>query len=229
MKILVFFLIGGFLVTESCFAQGNFQNLGFENANVSSFAPGASVPTISAFPGWQALIGGIPTSQVPYDDETLGAASIDLFDNKSGYTPLQGNYTAFLQSAMIPIMSTAVALSQTGTIPIGTQSIELYANQEEGSTFTVTLSGQTINMVALQSFSSYTLYGGNVSAWAGQSANLTITELPPSNEEFSPCLLQLDNITFSTTSVPDSDPFVLTGLGGTLFALYRRFAPKRCS
>jgi hypothetical protein len=37
----------------------------------------------------------------------------------------------------------------------------------------------------------------------------------------------LDDISFSTTSIPEASPLVLTGVGGLLFALYRRFAPKR--
>jgi hypothetical protein len=55
---------------------------------------------------------------------------------------------------------------------------------------------------------------------------LTITEPPPSGTP--PSELILDDISFSSTSaIPESSPLALTGLGGLLIALYRRFAPKR--
>jgi hypothetical protein len=76
------------------------------------------------------------------------------------------------------------------------------------------------------------LYGGNVSEWAGQTALLDITQLAPTSPdgEHSPSGLQLDDITFSPnaiTTTPEPDPFILMGIGGALFAAYRRFAPKR--
>ena len=37
----------------------------------------------------------------------------------------------------------------------------------------------------------------------------------------------IDDITFSTHAVPEPTPLALTGVGALLFALYRRFAPKR--
>ena len=40
--------------------------------------------------------------------------------------------------------------------------------------------------------------------------------------------LLLDDISFSPTSViPEPEPLALMSIGGLLFALYRRFAPKR--
>jgi hypothetical protein len=51
--------------------------------------------------------------------------------------------------------------------------------------------------------------------------------LPPSDQEFSPSLLQLDNIVFSPAAIPEPSAMALTGIAGVLFALYRRFAAKR--
>jgi len=62
----------------------------------------------------------------------------------------------------------------------------------------------------------------------GRSA-LLLPEIFGSRGSSPTAINTIDAFEFSTQSVPDSDPFVLTGLGGTLFALYRRFAPKRCS
>jgi hypothetical protein len=37
----------------------------------------------------------------------------------------------------------------------------------------------------------------------------------------------LDDIAFSTQAIPEPSPLALTGVGALVFALYRRFAPKR--
>jgi hypothetical protein len=221
LLILLCFLVDRTVVRS----QGTFQNLDFEAANVSAYSPGSLVPTASAFPGWQALIGTTPTSTVGYDAETLSVASISINNGAL----IQGSYTAFLQSAVVGSQSTSVTLSQTGLVPTGAESIELDGNEPNGGSFAVTLGGDNITMFPLQTFSGYTLYGGNISAWGGQDASLSITQLAPASEngEYSPSLLELDNITFSTQAIPEASPLVLTGVGGLLFALYRRFAPKR--
>jgi hypothetical protein len=202
------------------FAQGTFQNLDFEEAN-----PTAGYTLAALFPGWQAFYNSTPVSVVGYDDESLGVALLSINNGAL----IQGSYTAFLQSAVVGSQSTSVTLSQTGLVPTGAESIELDGNEPNGGSFAVTLGGDNITMFPLQTFSGYTLYGGNISAWGGQDASLSITQLAPASEngEYSPSLLELDNITFSTQAIPEASPLVLTGVGGLLFALYRRFAPKR--
>jgi hypothetical protein len=220
--LLPFLLLGS---SSIAYSQGTFQDLDFEQATIVRLGTGYSAA--SAFPGWQTLIGTTSTSVVLYDAVSIGAPDIAIIDDKTGYVPIQGNYTAYLMSATLGSQSTSVSLTQTGIVPAGTESIQLDANQEQGSSFVVSLGGDTISMVPLETFSGYTLYGGNISAWSGQNATLSITELPPSDQEFSPSLLQLDNIVFSPAAIPEASPLVLTGVGGLLFALYRRFAPKR--
>ncbi|HEY3854007.1 MAG TPA: PEP-CTERM sorting domain-containing protein [Verrucomicrobiae bacterium] len=87
-------------------------------------------------------------------------------------------------------------------------------------------------MVPLQTFPNYTVYGGDISDWAGQTALLDITQLAPptGNQQFSPSGVQLDDITFSPnpiTVTPEPDALALMGVGGVLFAAYRRFVGKR--
>ena len=100
--------------------------------------------------------------------------------------------------------------------------------QNQGS-FAVTVGGESINMVPLQNFANYTLYGGNVSAWAGQDTTLRITQLAPPLNQGGAALsvLELDDIVFSPAAVPEPRPLALTCIAGLLFALYRRFAPNR--
>ncbi len=203
------------------FSQGTFQNLDFEAANVAGTQINSLVPTASAFPGWQTFEGTTEISSVVYDGISTGAFEISIVDTKGGL-PIQGNYSAYLFSSL----GTTTTLSQTGLVPAGTESIQMDAYEALGS-FTVTLAGQTVNLVPLQTFPNFTLYGGNISAWSGDNAALSITENLPTNPGIYPDELELDNITFSTQVIPEPAPVVLTGIGGLLFALYRRFAPKR--
>jgi hypothetical protein len=215
-----------FLATISTQAQGTFVNLDFEAANTSGYSPGdPNVPISSALPGWTAYYGSTPTSAVWYDGISIGGPIISVIDEKAApFAPLQGTYSAFLFDS--------TSISQTGIVPAGTQSL-LFDGYVSAAPFVVTLGGQIINMFPLESFPNtgsfppYTLYGGNIpSAFEGQSESLTFTELPPTGGE-APSMFELDNITFSTQTVPEPSPFILTGVGGFLFALYRRFAPKR--
>jgi hypothetical protein len=215
LLILVCFLASNAIVLS----QGTFQDLNFEDAVIARLGTGYSAA--SAFPGWQVLIGTTPTSVVGYDGLSIGAPAIAIIDDLTGYVPIDGNYTAYLMASSIPDHSGTASLAQTGTIPAGTQSIELDANQATSSSFAVTVNGNTINMTPVETYPGYTLYGGNVSAWSGQTATLSITELEPSNPQFSPSLLQLDDITFSTTAVPEPDSILLTGIGGLIFAGHR--------
>jgi hypothetical protein len=75
-------------------AQGTFQDLDFEQASTSLGYTSATL-----FPGWQLYMGTTPTTFVGYDQSPLSTPLISLWDNGTGYTPIQGNYTAILASA----------------------------------------------------------------------------------------------------------------------------------
>lgn len=208
-------------------AQG-FLNLNFESANPSGHPPNSSdVPVTSAFPGWSVSYGtpGVGTnaaSTVWYDGLSLGGAFVSVNDTNtgSGFVPLQGRYSAYLfgglSSGGNPTYST---ISQTGLVPNGTLSLLMDVKPWNG--FSVSLGGQTINMVALQTFSSYTLYGGDISAFAGQSVQLSITAPPTS----IPNGVLLDDIVFSPSSVPEPSTLALGALG-TLLLGFRRWRQK---
>jgi hypothetical protein len=212
-------------------AQGTFQDLDFEAANVTGYQPNFPVPTSSALPGWQTSIGTSPTSSVSLDGASESGAEISIFNNNPTYgtTPIEGNYSVILfGGAVLPDSLESASISQTGTVPSGTQSIEFDGNVA-GAPFVVTLGGETIDMVPLHSFVNYELWGGNISpAMAGQSETLTFTEPPPAGTP--PSEFQLDDIMFSPTSVittPEPDALTLMSVGGLLFGLYRRFARRR--
>jgi hypothetical protein len=212
------------------FSQGTFQNLDFEEANTSGYGPTGDIPSAAAFPAWETLVGGVQVSSVGYDAPTLAAAGMYIVDSPGA---IQGNYSAVLEGS--PFGGTA-SLTQTGVIPSGTESIQLDANEENGGNFWVEINGDPVNMFSLKpnagstSYGVYTLYGGNVSAWAGQTATLSIIQLVPtqSGPQYIPSFMEVDNISFSPAVVtPEPSPFVLTAIGGILVALYRRIQAIR--
>jgi len=233
MKLALLILILTF-ATLSAKAQGTFQNLNFESAGVpAGTAQGSLVPVSEAFPGWNAYFTSssatVPAPQVSYDFVSLGGAAISLVDTGS-VTPIQGNYSAFLfGGANSPEVGGqdgqlySATISQTGTIPTGTETLLMDA-RSFGASPVVAIDGQPINMIPLQTFANYTLYGGNISTYSGFVETLSFTE--PSSTTVAPTELLLDNISFSPQAIPEPSPFVLSGIGGLLFALYRRFAPK---
>jgi hypothetical protein len=217
------------LAHVSVLAQGTFQNLNFEQAN-PVFVSGPDSPydatTASALPGWTVLIGGVQQSVVTVNNPTLGAPWVSLVGPGThfGFSPIDGDYSVLLQG-----YAGTVAISQTGLIPSGTQSLlfESATGLLQPGLLEVSVGTQDVPLVAVGTGPNYTLYGANISAWAGQTDALTFSAAPGgafiNNWE-------LDDISFSPNAVtPEPSPLVLTGFGGLLFALCRRFAPKRPS
>ena len=193
-------------VTLMCFAQkavcqGSFVNLDFENP-ILPLTPGADgrVPIEDALPGWTSYIGGVTNSGVAYDTISLGAAEISIHDT-NGFEPiLQGNYTVLMQGSfsggtIVPV------LAQVGTIPSNAKSITYYG---EGP-FTVTFSGHLIPVVPIGSGPNYTIFGGDISAFAGQTGELRLQggDL-------------LDNITFSPSVIPEPSMLAVFAVGGLM-------------
>lgn len=90
-----------FCVQGKALAQGSFQNLDFEAASVSGYAPGADIPIALAVPGWTCSYYNAATSEtytgfsnIWYDGVSLGGYAISVNDSDlyPGYLPLQGSY-----------------------------------------------------------------------------------------------------------------------------------------
>jgi hypothetical protein len=233
MKLALAIVTGGLSLSAS--AQGTFQDLDFEEAKIVPDGGGYGyLSAADAFPGWQLALNGSPLSDSNFslDGLSLGGAEISLIDNNTGfpyYSPgaIQGNYSAILFSGGLSPNLYSASISQMGIVPEGTQSIQFDVGEITGGPpFVVTLGGTPIEMTPLKAFVNYELWGGNIPPlMAGQSENLTINETIPTGPP--PASLELDNITFSPTAViAEPDPLILTTVGGVLFALYRRFAPK---
>jgi hypothetical protein len=157
-----------------------------------------------------------------YDGISLGGVGISVIDTNApfGNTPIQGRYSTFLFGD--PALFARI--SQTGLIPIGTRSLQMQIWPAGGS-FTVSVGGQEIPMVSLMVQPTYTLYGGDVSAFAGQVAEMSIT----ANLAIihSPNAVELDSILFSGLPIPEPRSGVLVGLGMLLRLISSKLARRR--
>ncbi len=223
-----------FLAVLSAQAQGTFQNLNFEQADpvIVVGIPYYSfvVTAASALPGWSGSIGGVPVTQVFLNNYTLGAANIDIFGpgwNSSEPGIIDGNYTVFLQagSSFTGVGAFNTSLSQKGTIPAGTQSLEFKTWDWLPSTsiLAVSFNGNSLSPMVIGTGANYTLYGADLSAFAGQTGQLEFTSVFNNN---GPSWIELDDIAFSTTAVPEPSIVALTAIGGLLFGARKWFARR---
>jgi len=195
-------------------SQGTFGNLNFEQANPVPAGQPFIVAASNGIPGWVSYLG--PT--IFYDTVSLGGAAISLHDSASlFYQPLQGSYGILLQgSGAGPDVSAAIG--QTAQIPIGSLSLRYWADPL--SRLQVTFGGQLIEMVKLGSTVNYDVLGGDISMFAGQTAELRFTGPANAGGFF-------DNVFFSAQQIPEPSAVGLFGLGALLFGCRSRLMPKR--
>ena len=223
----VFELLVCFALFYSCFsarAQGTFQNLNFENANLSPIPSGqfgSAVSITDALPGWNGYLGTNETTGVLQNNSTLGSASIDILGpNWASGGIIEGQYTVLLQFGRglsgIPGDNVYAAISQVGLVPATARSILYYSGTPSSSVapISVLFASQQIPVAVVASTATFTIYGGDVSAFAGQTGALRFE-----GNGF------LDAIQFSAQQIPEPGTFGLFGLGGLL--LVWRFLCKR--
>jgi hypothetical protein len=213
----------GLLAAASVQAQGTFKNLNFEDANPvvvigSPYYP-YGVTVASALPYWSVSYGTVEQTDITYNDPALGSPWVNLIGpgGAPGFAPIDGNYSVLLQGGVIA--PETASISQTGEIPVGTESLLFKADAGTGS-LNVLIGSQVIPFFNVGTGPNYTLYGANVSAWAGDTEQLTFSAFGPTYNNWL-----IDDISFSTSVVPEPGPIALAAIGGLLFALYRRFAP----
>jgi hypothetical protein len=202
--------------------QGTFQDLNFERATLTNYSPGSiQVQVSDALPNWSAyLFNGqtLPQTYVWYDGLSLGGAAISVVDGKwpggvyPSLTPIQGSFSLLLFGGGMGNDVSSI-ISQTGLVPSGTMSLQVKMSWFYAAPV-ITLGGQTVSMVPLATFPSYTLYGSDVSPLAGQVATLSITEPPPAYGLIPPSYVFLDDIRFVT--IPEPNVFALSALGALL-------------
>jgi hypothetical protein len=196
-----------FLSAIGVAGQSYFQNMDFEASQI----PSGEIPDWS----WHFSdgFGSGPPILAVYDALSLGGPMIGIIDKVTSYQSyqaLQGNYSVILFAGTDgggqPTTST---ISQTGLIPDGAVSILMDVQTLHG--FTVSLGDQNIDMEPFQTFASYTLYTGDISAFAGQTAQLSITAPFWPDPHGMPNPVFLDDIRFVT--IPEPSVFSLFILG----------------
>jgi hypothetical protein len=217
-----------FAVTGACGAgaQGTFQNLDFENANpvpnYTKFPFYIGYTAASCFPNWTPEVGGVVQMTILEEGFSTGAAEVTLLAPYPQQPPLDGNYSVLLEGNPID----SASISQTGWIPSGAQSLLFDAEPGLGP-LSITVGNDSLTLFPVRAETGFEIYGANISAWAGQKEQLTFTA---SAYSISLNDWEIDDISFSPypiTVTPEPDTFVLMGIGGALFAGYRRFVPKR--
>jgi len=225
MKTLNFLITqaAAFAVMLSTQAQGTFQNLNFESANVGSLTFAFSVPVSSALPAWTVNIGSIQQTGIGYNAPSTGAPAVWLIGpgyGPTGFAPIDGNYSVILQGSFT---ASAPSISQTGLIPDGTQSL-LFEAQAGSGALNILVGTQIVPFADVGNGPNYTLYGINISEWAGQTEQLTFSALQgyTGMNDWT-----IDDISFSTTAIaPEPNIVALTAIGGLLFGARKWFTQR---
>ena len=201
----------------SAHGQGAFQNLDFESATISTTQSPEVVNSMDALPNWNVFYGtNGPAAQMYFNAFILADGNPPPWVALSGTNGLmpasiEGNFSVYLTGREVGTPGEADApagsIGQTGLVPTNAESILFKAQSGSfAASFTVTLNGQNISYVALETEPTYTLYGGDISAFAGQTSDLAFTAgLYGSG-------WNLDSIEFSDQPVPEPSTFSLGGL-----------------
>ena len=193
--------------TTLCQSQG-FLNLNFESAHLSGYAPG-DVPSSAGIPGWTVYDssgsgGSIVYNTIALDDPVVTIQGI----NSTELTPLQGNYSVYIQGGSQWVYGTNVGILQTGQIPISAKSLTFWGY---ASNMQLSFSGQALAYNSIGSTGNYTIFGADISAFAGHIGELRFNVTHPGGAT-------LDNIQFSNSPVPEPGTVALLVAGGLLGA-----------
>ena len=201
---------------QSAFSQG-FVNLDFESAHIVPITGSPNYPydieTSYAVPGWTVLIGGNSVSQITYNDPALGSTFVTLWATNGAQ--ISGNYSVLLQGGLT---ASSASISQTGLVPIAAESLLFEAQQTGAGTLRVSLGGQNLSFIPVFGGPNYTFYGADISAFAGQTEQLIFSALEVSTYANN---WNIDNIQFSSSSIPEPSVFGLLALGGLFLGLRR--------
>ena len=186
-----------------CRAQG-FLNLNFENATILT----ARIATI---PGWTVNTGNYVNgdiNSIPYNDSAMAAPAVSL-EGTNALSPslqaIQGNYSIFLQGgSRFSSDTNGASIWQTGQVSVLAQSMTYWGNALQ-----VTFNNQLLTFNAISNAPNYTVWGTDISAYAGQTGQLMFTVPWQSSS-------MLDNIRFSASPIPEPGSIALLVAGGLL-------------
>jgi hypothetical protein len=196
------------------FSQG-FVNLNFEAARIVPLTEGANFPpysvaTTNALPGWAVYYGGTQQTQITYNDPAAGSTFVTLWATNG--QNISGNYSVLLQGGLT---DSAASISQTSLTPVTAEAILFkaqYSGPPGAGLLSVSMNGQNIPLLFISTGPNYTLYGGDISAFAGQTVQLTFSAPNLSHDNN----WNIDDIQLSNLPVPEPSVFTLSALGALL-------------
>lgn len=216
---IIYYMAISFSFIRNVSAQ-NFSDLDFEQSVVvsSNYNSEAGFYYGTAnVPDWTGYLGANLETTILWNNLTLGNASIDVVGPVLG--AIQGQFTLVLQPGGDPFGSgqsvVSASMSQTGFVPINAESLQFEARTY--SSFTVSLGGQDLSLIPLETTANYTLYGAAISQFAGRVDTLTITALGGGPNAVN----YFDSFVFSPSVIPEPSVFSLFALGGLFFCLRR--------
>jgi hypothetical protein len=188
--------------------------LDFESSRIIPIVNGdygqTTIAVTNALPGWAVFIGSNQVSQITYNDPALGSTWVTLWATNG--QQISGNYSVLLQGGLT---ASSASISQTGLIPVLAESLLFEAQpQADAGTLEVSLRGVNLPFFALSSGANYTLYGADISAFAGQTEQLTFSALVEVSSYGNDW--NIDNIQFSNLPIPEPGVFSLSVLGALL-------------
>ena len=215
------------LFSLAAFGQG-FQNLDFESDPIYVGPNPNGGGSLYAIPDWTANFNNTPQSGVPINLFVLDYTQAGLIVGPSSAV-IDGNQSVYLSASSFeaPVGGSATEnISQTGTVPSGANSIQFMLGSMEGfggtvdlsqpqNNFYVTMNNQVVPLQVLANTGSYLILAGDVSKWAGQSAQLSIGVSVPYNSisvQETIFLGTIDDVSFSTAVVPEPSTLSISGI-----------------
>lgn len=208
-------------------AQGTFQNLDFESPVLPLIHVGLDfdfVVSSNAAPGWTFYLGTNQQTRLLYNNYFLGTATAGLLGpglTNSFPRIIDGAYTITLQAGVQPQVPVDpplldAAMIQEGLVPVAARSLQLKAYSINGGQFAVYIGGQLLTVVPMHTTPTYTLYGADITPYAGLNTELRIAAIRTPTFFFS--AFAFDSIVFSEKQVPEPSSLGVLALGALLLA-----------
>src|ERR1022692_1699846 len=206
--------VAAFLTLLRSASGQSFVNLNFECSkpfNTTQTGYGFETGT-ARVPGWTDYgdffsSNYLGSTYIWYNNQTLDNPGVSL-EGTNYWTPaISGKYSIYLWGGDVDFHGAgpgATAIGQTGQIPLGTQSITYWGLSRLNpyhpyqDFFQITFAGHILNFSDLADTPNYTLYGADISAFAGQTGELRFSATWNSGLPG-----MIDNIQLSAMAIPD--------------------------